>query len=101
MKPFKVVLCYSKGMLLHQSRKSSDNFPDATILLQLNNPWLVSFDSAKRGPAQPVVFNELSDWSLNSNDMIKNYSGTAVYQTSFKAGQMNKGEKDIHRLWNG
>lgn len=74
-------------------QKSSNNFPDATILLQLNNPWLVSFDSAKRGPAQPVVFNELSDWSLNSNDMIKNYSGTAVYQTSFKAGQMNKGEK--------
>lgn len=82
-----------KRNIVASKMKNSNNFPDATILLHLNNPWLVSFETAKRGPAQPVVFNELTDWSLNSNDMIKNYSGTAIYQTNFKAGQINKGEK--------
>ena len=82
-----------KRNIVASKMKNSNNFPDATILLQLNNPWLVSFEIAKRGPTQPVVFNELTDWSLNSDDLIKNYSGTAIYQTSFKAGQINKGEK--------
>lgn len=72
---------------------NNSNFPNAKILLQLNNPWKVSFDVAKRGPAQPVIFNELTDWSLNSNDQIKNYSGTAIYQTTFKTGSIKKGEK--------
>ncbi|RFS18909.1 glycoside hydrolase family 2 [Chitinophaga silvatica] len=59
------------------------NFPAATPVLELSNPWVVTFDAAKRGPAGPVTFNTLTDWTTNSDERIKSYSGTAVYETSF------------------
>ena len=37
-----------------------------------------------RGPKEPVVFEALTDWTTNSDDLIKYYSGTAVYKSSFK-----------------
>lgn len=52
---------------------------------------MVSFDKAMRGPANPVVFNTLTDWSKNSNDSIKYYSGTAYYHNTFKIGKPVKG----------
>ena len=62
---------------------SKKNFPAASPVLELNNPWTVTFDAAKRGPSGPVTFNTLSDWTSNSDERIKSYSGTAVYETSF------------------
>jgi hypothetical protein len=44
---------------------------------------MVSFDSTKGGPAQPIVFQQLKDWSTDNNSAIKYYSGTAVYATAF------------------
>jgi hypothetical protein len=59
------------------------NFPEASLVQTLRNPWMVQFDTTMRGPLKPVVFNTLTDWSLNSDDRIKSYSGTAIYSTSF------------------
>ena len=50
----------------------------------LNNSWMVTFDPAKGGPAKPVVFEKLTDWSTSDNNAIKYYSGTAVYATTFE-----------------
>ena len=47
------------------------------------NSWTVLFDSTKGGPAKPVVFEQLKDWSKDSNNAIKYYSGTAVYTTTY------------------
>lgn len=47
------------------------------------NPWTVTFDSTKGGPAGPVVFKKLKDWSTDDNDAIKYYSGTAAYTRTF------------------
>ncbi|MGM5470143.1 glycosyl hydrolase [Flavobacteriaceae bacterium LMO-SS05] len=63
--------------------KHKDNFPVADVLLTIQTPWDVTFDTAMRGPAEPVVFNTLSDWTENKSDDIKYYSGTATYKTSF------------------
>lgn len=49
----------------------------------IQNVWTVTFDSTKGGPAQPVIFEQLKDWSKNDNNAIKYYSGTAVYTTTF------------------
>jgi hypothetical protein len=49
----------------------------------IQNAWIVSFDSTKGGPAQPVVFEQLKDWSTDNNNAIKYYSGTATYTTTF------------------
>jgi hypothetical protein len=49
----------------------------------LKGPWTVRFDPALGGPASPVIFNDLSDWSKNPDTAIQYYSGTAVYSKSF------------------
>jgi hypothetical protein len=70
------------------------NFPEAQTLVTVTNPWQVSFDVKMRGPAAPVIFNTLPDWSLQENDSIRYYSGAAVYRTRFdfpdipKAGRL-------------
>lgn len=57
------------------------NYPKAVKTIEITKPWMVSFDKEMRGPAQPVKFETLTDWSKNGNDSIKYYSGTAWYRT--------------------
>lgn len=69
------------------------NFPQPAIKQQLSAPWNVQFDAAQRGPAQPVVFEQLTDWSHHSNEQIRDYSGTAVYTTSFEMTALPGGDE--------
>ena len=48
------------------------------------------------GPAEPVVFNQLSDWTKSDNPSIKYYSGTAICKSSFRMGKLNK--KSVYKL---
>jgi hypothetical protein len=64
------------------------NYPAAKQTIVINQPWKVTFDNKMRGPAKPVVFNTLTDWTQSSNDSIKYYSGTAFYHNTFKIGQI-------------
>ena len=59
------------------------NFPDLKEAHELKEPWLVQFDSAWGGPAQPVTFDTLWDWITRAEPGIKYFSGTAVYKTVF------------------
>ncbi len=70
------------------SLKRTSNFPEPKILTTITSPWKVTFDTAKRGPLKPVIFNELIDWSTSNDSTIKNYSGTAVYKTSFNVSNL-------------
>jgi hypothetical protein len=58
------------------------NFPEQRDVLTLDRPWTVSFDPKWGGPAS-VVFDTLSDWSLNADEGIKYYSGAAFYTATF------------------
>ena len=49
----------------------------------IRSAWTVAFDNKKGGPAQPVVFEQLKDWSKENDPAIKYYSGTAAYATTF------------------
>lgn len=49
----------------------------------LQGSWQLEFDPDFGGPEETVVMDVLSDWSENSDDRIKYYSGTVVYQKSF------------------
>lgn len=85
---------YQSGFVMFRKKATANtgkgvNFPEATVLTELKSPWKVTFDAAKRGPAHPVVFEQLSDWSTNSNEQIRNYSGTAVYETTFHADKVS------------
>jgi hypothetical protein len=70
------------------SPKLSDlksNFPDPVTLAKITTPWTVTFESGRvrRGPAEPVMLDSLKSWSLNSDERIRYFSGTAVYSNTF------------------
>ncbi len=47
--------------------------------------WNVAFDPKNGGPAEPVAFATLSDWSKSNDERVRFYSGTATYTTHFDA----------------
>lgn len=49
---------------------------------EIAGPWKVRFDTKWGGPEQ-VTFNKLEDWSTNTDERIKYFSGKAVYQKTF------------------
>ena len=59
------------------------NFPELRKLATLNGAWKVQFDSTWGGPAKPVVFDTLQDWTNNLQKGIKYFSGTAAYSKNF------------------
>ena len=77
---------------VEQQDTSLLNNPREITLTTIKKPWKVIFDSNMRGPVQPVIFNQLLDWTLNSNDEIKYYSGTAIYSNSVKLKKPNAGQ---------
>jgi hypothetical protein len=75
----------AKGSPKVASVQLAANFPDTKVLMEIDSPWEVTFesDAVKRGPAEPVIFDKLTDWTLNENEQIRYYSGTAIYKNSF------------------
>jgi len=66
------------------------NFPQLKTLLTIGGAWHVKFDPKWGGPVKPVTFASLEDWVLNSDKGIKYFSGTAVYQKTFDASDINQ-----------
>lgn len=67
------------------------NFPEAQTIADLSqNVWEVTFDKDRRGPADPVLFKSLTDWSKHSDKSIANYSGKATYRTTFNLSSLPK-----------
>jgi hypothetical protein len=66
--------------------------PPASAGLEISGPWQVTFDPKSGGPGS-VEFKGLDDWSKRPEEGIRNYSGTAVYQTVFKSPKITAGRK--------
>lgn len=64
---------------------------------ELKMCWDVEFLSKNQMP-DVVKFNALSDWSKNSDDRIRYYSGTAVYRSHFDVPASVIGRADCIRL---
>lgn len=71
-----------------------DNYPKPEIITKIDQPWQVLFESDqyKRGPAQPVTFTTLTDWSKHEDESIRYYSGTAIYKTTFDVKKKPEGK---------
>ena len=59
------------------------NFLEIVPVAEIGGSWQVSFDPQWGGPAQPVTFAKLEDWTKRPEPGIRYYSGTAVYRTGF------------------
>jgi len=71
------------------------NYPVTREIIPIDKPWTVKFDARMRGPARPVIFDTLMDWSKSPSDSIKYYSGTAWYYNSFNISNINKNGRYI------
>jgi len=60
-------------------------------VLDISKSWQSKFDTTYAGPAKPIIFDELTDWTKNANSLVKYYSGTAVYTRNFSfKGNLNE-----------
>jgi len=78
----------------------TDNYPEPGSSNELKGPWAVAFDHSLRGPAAPVIFETLQDWTTSPNDSIRYYSGTARYTIDFATPEMNEHETLLIDLGN-
>lgn len=62
---------------------SNKSIGDLQKIQSLTGTWQVNFEKEKGGPSSAQLFNSLTDWSANTDTLIKYYSGTATYVKSF------------------
>jgi hypothetical protein len=75
---------FRKDVAMRVKTVVKSNNPQPIEIITIKAPWTVRFDSKLRGPANPVIFTNLTDWSVNANDSIRYYSGAAAYHNTFK-----------------
>ncbi|EDM37703.1 glycoside hydrolase family 2, sugar binding protein [Pedobacter sp. BAL39] len=68
------------------------NYLEPLQKLTIGQPWSVVFDSKMGGPAAPVIFDQLTDWSAHADERIRYYSGTAVYHNVIELKKLKKGQ---------
>jgi hypothetical protein len=69
-----------------------DHAPALQTLADIKSPWTVRFDGM--GAPVETVFTDLTDWSRHSNESIRHYAGTAVYENRITlAGPPAKGKR--------
>jgi len=83
------------------------NFAETTLVQEISGAWEVAFDPKWGGPAQSVVFNDLTDWTDQSDSGIKYYSGIATYRKVFdfapvvrsQESEVSKTDSDHARIY--
>ena len=66
-----------------KSGNEGKNWLEFKTVKSLDGPWQVKFDKDLGGPADTVIFSQLTDWSTHSEPGIRYYSGTATYSQTF------------------
>ncbi len=65
-----------------------NNLPELKPIKEIEGPFVVDFQNKEIGPKDPVVFDQLTDWSKFDNENIKFYSGTATYKRTFSIDEL-------------
>ncbi|NMC37204.1 MAG: glycoside hydrolase family 2 [Bacteroidales bacterium] len=78
-----------------EKQEVATNFPDPVTLVQISNPWEVTFDKTLRGPENSILMENPEDWTKSRDERIRFYSGSAVYRNSFTLGEIPEGENII------
>ncbi|WP_455961202.1 glycosyl hydrolase [Bacteroides bouchesdurhonensis] len=83
---------FRKPIALNCQGKNDSNFLKYAPINDLSASWDIIFDPAWGGPGK-VHFDQLSNWINRSEEGIKFYSGTAIYQKKFDL-YLDKDDKD-------
>lgn len=86
------IIFRTKGQPADADKKTASNYPVKEEVDINIAPWTVTFehDSIRRGPAEPVIFHELRDWTTSGDERIRYYSGKAVYVSTITVGRIPK-----------
>jgi hypothetical protein len=73
--------------------------PTVTTLATLDGPWTVSFPSNVGAPPK-ITFEKLESWTVNADEGVKFFSGTAIYSKTVKveSSWLRSGEKVLLNL---
>ncbi|HPJ59294.1 MAG TPA: glycosyl hydrolase [Bacteroidales bacterium] len=77
-----IIVVFNNTISGNKQGSANSNYPDFVTLAEITGEWNVNFDTNRGGPGS-VTFTELLDWTQHSNEGIKYYSGTAVYNKTF------------------
>lgn len=77
------------------SAEQKKNWQEFETIQKIVGPWNVRFDTVSNGPELPIIFPELTDWSLHKDEKIRYYSGTAAYKNEF-VWNMKKARERIY-----
>ncbi len=78
-----VFIVFRKPIAAAAGGTTARNYPTIQPLGDLAGPWNVAFDAKWGGPAEPVKFDSLVDWTTRTEPGIKYFSGAAVYTKKF------------------
>jgi hypothetical protein len=77
------------------------NSPEYKTVQTIEAPWQINFENKKIAPEE-INTSELIDWTKSDDKLLKYYSGTATYKTTFnyqntkaKAGFIDLGEVGV------
>lgn len=89
---------FSDVQVLNIKPAYTTNFPEYETVKTLSNPFTVDFINKDIAPKDPVIFNQLMDWTDSKNEQIRHYSGTAIYSTTFKINELPEGKDTFINL---
>jgi hypothetical protein len=99
LEPFEsVFVVFRKSSGKSKAAGPDANYPVSSLITDLKGPWTVRFDTAQRGPEEPVIFETLHDWTTSQDEKIRYYSGTAVYSCKFNLEKIPEAEKVLIHL---
>jgi hypothetical protein len=70
--------------------------PDPVLNIDITGPWEVSFPSGLGAP-EKISIDTLKSWTLNNDEGVKYFSGTATYSSTFEVSKsfLEKGNRFI------
>jgi len=90
LKPNESVFVIFEKPTAETQLNKGNNWLNFKTIQDISKTWKAKFDTSGAGPLEPLVFNELTDWTKNADSLVKYYSGTAVYSKNFSfSGSIN------------
>lgn len=70
------------------------NYPDAIDSIMISSPWTVDLIPMV-GQGKRIKLDRLEDLSQSDDELVKHFSGTAVYKTTIKLKEMPRGTVEL------